>query len=104
MLNQIVIVGRLVSDPKKETLENGKEITLITLAVPRCYKNANGVYDTDFIPVVLWSGIAENTCNYCLKGDIIGVRGRIQVNKENIIEIVAEKVSFLPSRKGNEEE
>ncbi len=48
MLNQIVIVGRLVRDPELRQTEGGKKVTNITLAVPRSYKNSNGEYETDF--------------------------------------------------------
>lgn len=105
MLNQVVVVGRLVQDPEIKELENGQRVSNITLAVSRSYKNADGIYETDFIPVKLFKGIAENTVEYCKKGDIVGVKGRIQTRQEedkNIIEIVAEKVTFLSSRKENE--
>ena len=39
MLNQTVIVGRLVRDPELYETENGNKVTNITLAVPRSYKN-----------------------------------------------------------------
>lgn len=107
MLNQIVLVGRLVSDPQINETENGRKVSVITLAVSRCYKNMNGEYDTDFIPCILWNGIAETTTEYCKKGDLVGIKGRIQTKQEdnkNLIEIVAEKVTFLSSRKGTEEE
>ena len=100
MLNQIVLVGRLVSDPEINETEN--KVCNITLAVPRSYKNMNGEYETDFIPVTLWQGIAEQTTNYCKKGDLVGVKGRLQV-REGKVEVVAEKVTFLSSRKENEE-
>ena len=49
MLNQIVIAGRLVGDPEIVVTENNKKRTMIVVAVPRCYKNIEGNYDTDFI-------------------------------------------------------
>ena len=42
MLNQVVIVGRLVKDPELRETENGLKVTHITLAVPRSYKNVDG--------------------------------------------------------------
>ena len=48
MLNQVVLVGRLVRDPELKELENGNKLSNITLAVPRSYKNVNGEYETDF--------------------------------------------------------
>lgn len=107
MLNQTVIVGRLVRDPELYETENGNKVTNITLAVPRSYKNVNGEYDTDFVPCVLWKGVAENTVEYCRKGDLLGVKGHVQTRdievdedvKRKLVEIVAEKVTFLLSKK-----
>ena len=109
MLNQIVIVGRLTSDPEIEELENGKKVSTITVAVQRTYKNVDGVYDTDFIRCILWNVIAENTNEYCRKGDVIGIKGRLETEtKENedgtksyITNVIAEKVTFLSSKKEN---
>lgn len=102
MLNQVVMVGRLTSDPEINEVENDRKVATITLAVQRSYKNAEGVYETDFIKCTLWNGIAETTAEYCKKGDLVGVKGRIQttnVDDKIVMEVVAEKVSFLSSRK-----
>ena len=112
MLNQTVILGRLVRDPELRETDTGKKITNITLAVPRSYKNVNGEYDTDFIPCTLWQGIAESTTEYVKKGDLLGVKGRVQSRnieldddtKRSVIELVAEKVTFLSSKKQEEAE
>ena len=106
MLNQVVVVGRLVRDPEVEKTESGKDRTFITVAVPRAYKNENGEYDTDFVDCVLWNNIATNTTEYCHKGDIIGIKGKIETNtyetedgeKKKSTNIVAEKVTFLSSK------
>lgn len=102
MLNQLVLAGRLTSDPEINEVENGRKVTTITVAVPRSYKNLNGEYDTDFIKCTLMNGIAETTAEYCHKGDVVGVKGRIQtttVDDKYTMEVVAEKVSFLSIRK-----
>ena len=107
MLNQTVIVGRLVRDPELYETENGNKVTNITLAVHRSYKNVTGEYDKDFVPCVLWKGVAENTVEYCRKGDLLGVKGHVQTRdievdedvKRKLVEIVAEKVTFLSSKK-----
>ena len=107
MLNQLVIVGRIVRDPEVKELDNGKKVSNITLAVARSYKNENGEYDTDFINCTLWGGIAENTANYCKKGDMVGLKGRLQTRideNENKLEIVAEKLTFLTKAKEKEVE
>ena len=103
MLNQVVIVGRLVKKPIVEENENGKKVCNITLAVPRSYKNAEGIYDTDFIKCTLWNDIAEKTIEYCNKGDIIGVKGRLQCLGGSELQVVVEKVTFLANNKNKEE-
>ena len=110
MLNQLVIAGRLVSDPQIITSENNVKRTYMTVAVPRSYKNVDGTYDTDFIRCILWNGIAETACEYCKKGDVIGVKGRIQTSsyekegeKVYTTEVIAEKISFLSSKRPDQE-
>lgn len=105
MLNQTVLVGRLVKDPELKETETGNKMTHITLAVPRSYKNVDGEYDTDFISCVLWKGIAENAVEYCHKGDLVGIKGRLQsrnietdTERKQITELVAEKVTYLSSK------
>lgn len=101
MLNQVVMVGRLLEKPEIKELENGKKVGNITLIVPRCYKNEDGEYEKDFIDCMLWSGIAENTAEYCNKGDVIAVKGRIEntiIDKVKHSNVIAEKVTFLSNK------
>ena len=69
MLNQTVIVGRLVKDPELRETESGKKVTNITLAVPRSYKNVNGEYR------YFTKGDANKEIDpgYVTKKDIVGV-------------------------------
>lgn len=107
MLNQTVLVGRLTEDPTVTIMENNKKISSVTLAVQRPFKNQEGLYETDFIRCVLWNGIADNTSEYCHKGDIVGIKGRIQtssyLDKDNttkyVTEVIAERVTFLSTKK-----
>ena len=110
MLNQVVLVGRLVKDLEVRSSEGNKKYSFITLAIPRSYKNHDGIYETDFVECILWNNIASNTAEYCKKGDIIGIKGRVEsrVIEENninktILQIIAEKVTFLSSKKQDQE-
>jgi single-strand DNA-binding protein len=85
MLNQTVLVGRLVNDPELFETESGKKLTRITLAVPRTYKNVNGEYDTDFIGCKLWQGVAQSTSEYCKRGDLVGNKSKRYTDKVQII-------------------
>jgi len=112
MLNQVILVGRLVKTPDLFLADSGKKGAMVTLAVSRSFKNQNGEYDTDFLDCTLWTGVAENTAEYCKTGDIIGVRGRLQsriVEKEDgtkykKMEIIADKVTFLSSKSDKKED
>ena len=96
MLNQVILVGRLVRNPELQLTESGKKISVVTLAVNRAFKNTNGEYDTDFFDCTLWTNVAENTAEYCRTGDVIGVE-KEDGNKFKRTEIVAERVTFLSS-------
>ena len=102
MLNNIVMVGRLVSDPQINETEDGRKVTTITLAVQRNFKDENGNYIIDFIPCILWNKVASTTTEYCKKDDVIGIKGRLQSNEDKSIEVIAEKVTFLTSKKSDE--
>lgn len=98
MLNQIILVGRVAN---LEVNDEGKAILM--LAVPRSFKNADGEYETDILKCRLYGAIATNTKEYCKKGDIVGVKGRLQSEDGSMIAI-AEKVTFLSSKPNNSEE
>lgn len=101
MLNMLTLVGRIVSDPEINETEKENKMGVLKIAVPRTFKNENGTYDTDFIPVILKGGIAKNTAEYCKKGDMVGIKGKIQCEGDKI-EIIAERVTFLASKRNNE--
>lgn len=100
MLNQIILVGRLYKGVEIEE-EKNRKVSTITLVAPRSYKNEEGIYESDFIKIKVYDNMAENIKDYCAKGDILGIKGRIQSEEEENtkMEIIAEKVTFLSSRK-----
>ncbi len=101
-MNQLCLVGRIVDTPTIKENDKGK-VSNITIAVPRQFKNSDGVYETDFFPVSIWNNLAENTVEYCKKGDLIGIRGKLS-SKDNKIHVVAERVSFLATSKTKNDE
>ena len=85
MLNQCILVGRI-----KEIKDDH-----IVVAVGRPFKNEKGIYDTDMIRVEISGNLAKNTLEFCTKGDLVGIKGRIgQGNK-----VYVEKITFLSSKK-----
>lgn len=110
-MNQVILVGRLCSDPEIITTDQEKKKSTITIAVSRSFKNSDGIYESDFIRCILWNNVALNTFEYCHTGDVVGIKGRLQTrkyedeNKEHkfIMEVIAEKITFLSTSKKNEE-
>lgn len=120
MLNSVILIGRLVDKPVLKVYEGEYMVSTITLAVARPFKNSQGEYETDFIRVSLWDAIARNTCEYCSKGDLVAIRGRLQsrysevsfthesgeVLKKKIssIEVVGERVIYLMTSNNKQQE
>lgn len=106
MLNRTVLVGRMTKDPEMRVSPSGVTVTTFTLAVNRAFKKD----ETDFISVVCFKKAAENVNNFCSKGSLVGVDGRIQTrnyeNKEGrkvyVTEVVADSVQFLETKGKNE--
>ena len=111
MLNQVVLVGRLTDEPNIVDIDDNKKKTVVNLAVNRPFKNSEGLYETDFIRCVLWNGIATNTKEYCHKGDIVGIKGRLQTStyedneeRKYLTEVIAERITFISSNKKEEKD
>ena len=111
MLNRVILIGRLTKDPELRYTPQGVAVTQFTLACDRPFKT-NGEKETDFIQIVTWKQLAETVANYCRKGKLIALEGRMQVrNYENnegkrvyVTEVVADNVRFLESNREEREE
>lgn len=112
MINQVTLVGRLTRKPELKYTGEGIPVTNVTVAVDRNFRNQSGEIETDFVQCTLWKKTAENTAQYCQKGSMVGITGRIQTrNYENnegrkiyVTEVIAETVKFLSGRKPEERE
>ncbi|WP_078579156.1 single-stranded DNA-binding protein [Salipaludibacillus agaradhaerens] len=107
MLNQFTLIGRIARQPSLQTTREGISYTRFTLAVRRHFKNQAGQYDTDFVQLISWNKVAERIADFCSKGSLVSVNGRIQmrsfeVEKEKrltVPDVVAENVTFLQMKK-----
>ena len=106
MINNLILVGRLAEDPKVKELSHEMKVCNITLAVSRPFRDmSTGEYGVDFIPISLWNGIIKVAEEYCSKGDIIGIKGRVatRVKEENGVnhyytEIIGERISLIKNK------
>lgn len=107
MINQVTLVGRLTRDPELKLTQEGTSLVNVVLAVNRNFKNQSGEYETDFVSCTFWRKVAEITAQYCRKGSLVGIMGRIQSrsydNQEGkrvyVTEVIAEYVRFLDQKK-----
>ena len=106
MINNVILVGRVVEQPSKIFTEKNQTFATLVLAVPRPFKNLDGVVETDFIKCIVWEGLVETVCSYCTKGSVVGVKGRISPYNNEVFfnedkkvvrnnEIVVENISFI---------
>lgn len=86
-MNFITLVGRIASFEGNE----------VTITVNRNYKNEDGIYMSDLIPVCLGINMTEQMTKYCKVGDMLGIKGHLE-NRNGVV-VMAEKVSFLSSKK-----
>ena len=86
-MNTVVLVGRIISFEGDE----------VTISVTRNYKNEDGIYMSDSIPVWLSANIGEKMQDFCKIGDVIGIKGRLE-NRGEVV-AMAEKVSFISAKK-----
>lgn len=111
MINNVVLVGRIVRDPELRYTPQNTAVATFTLAVNRRFKNAQGEREADFINCVIWRQPAENLANWAKKGTLVGITGSIQVrnyeNKEGqrvyVTEVLADSFQMLESNSNKTE-
>ena len=106
MMNNVVLIGRIVSDLELRKIQQDMSVCNFTLAVNRSFSRDD---KTDFIDCVAWNKRAELMTQYVGKGSLIAISGSIQVDnyetnegeKRRATRIVCNSVEFLEPRKNN---
>lgn len=81
MINTCVLTGRITKDIELRATQNGVSNVSFSIAVQRNFKDEQGNYQSDFISCVAWRGQADFLAKYCLKGDLIGITGKLQTRQ-----------------------
>lgn len=103
MLNNAIIMGRIVRDPEERKTSDGKTVCSFCVAVNDEYRKDM----TYFLDIIAWNKTAEFICKYFRKGSMIAVQGKLTTrvwedkngNKRKETEIVADNVSFCGEKK-----
>ncbi len=107
MLNRVILMGRLVSDPELKTTTSGISVTSFRIAVDRSYVKAGAERQADFFDIVAWRNTAEFVCRNFAKGSLIAIDGQLQSRQyqakdgtnRTVVEVVADNVSFTGERR-----
>ena len=110
MLNNAVIMGRLVADPELRTTGNGNSVTTFTVAVDRRFVRQGEERQTDFIDIVAWRQTAEFISKYFKKGSMVALEGSIQTRswddqdgkKRYATDVVVNQVYFAESKRDSQ--
>ena len=105
MINNIVLTGRLTTQPELKTTTNGISVLSFSIAVERNY-SSGGERQTDFINCVAYRGTAEFISRFFSKGEMIALVGSLQMRKyetqqgekRTVYEVVINEVSFCGSK------
>ena len=82
-MNKAILVGRLGKDPETRYTSSGKAVVNFSMATDFSYKDRNGekVKQTEWHKLVAWDKLAEIIQQYCVKGQLIYIEGRLQTRK-----------------------
>ena len=74
MFNEITLVGRLGADPTYKVTGSGKEVCEVSIATTRINK------ETDWHRITAWEKKAALLRDHTKKGDLILVKGELQIS------------------------
>lgn len=108
MINNVVLMGRIVNDLELKTTQSGLSVVNFRIAVDRKY--SKGEKQTDFFDIVAWRTQAEFICRYFRKGSLIALEGELQTRSyqtkdganRTVTEVLVNNVSFTGERNTGE--
>ena len=109
MINRVVLMGRLVSDPELKTTQSGINVTTFRIAVDRSYVKSGEERQADFFDIVAWRYTADFVCKHFRKGSLIAIDGQLQSRtyqakdgtNRYVVEVIADSASFTGERRDN---
>tara|TARA_Y100000310_G_C20430761_1_gene691336 strand:- start:223 stop:636 length:414 start_codon:yes stop_codon:yes gene_type:complete len=108
MLNKVILIGRLGSDPELRTTDSGVAVCNISLATSETW-TADGEKKerTEWHRLVFWRRNAEIVSEYLRKGSQVWIEGKLQTRsftkddvERKVTEIVVNNVLMLDSKSG----
>ena len=105
-MNVILLTGNVCAKPEAYTTQNGINRSQFKMAVKRRYRNQDGNYDADFLPVIAWRQTAEYCNKYIDKGARVCVEGTLTTRSYTaqdgstrwVTEVIADHVESMGRR------
>src|SRR5262245_10656885 len=105
MVNHVMLVGNLGSDPEVRTFGDQQKVTRLSVATHEVVKKRTGEREkqTEWHQVVAWAALGERAAKHLRKGRSVLVEGRLQTrvwadargNKHITAEVRADRILFL---------
>lgn len=101
-MNNVLLIGNLASEVELKEIGDDKRVANFLLAVDRPGQDAGA----DFVRVSTWNRQAETCAEFLAKGARVAIDGRLRSRsweedgkRRNAVEVVANRVQFLDSRR-----
>lgn len=111
MVNKVILIGNLGSDPELRYTPSGTAVATLSVATNRRWKDRDGNMqdETEWHRVIVWDKSAEFCGNYLSKGSKVYIEGRLQTRKwkdqagvdRYTTEIISSTVQNLTPRTGD---
>jgi single-strand DNA-binding protein len=105
MVNHVVLVGNLGSDPEVSTINDQHKVTRLSMATHETITKRTGERErrTEWHQVAAWGALGERAAKHLRKGRSVLVEGRLQTrlwsdargNKHITAEVCADRILFL---------
>ena len=104
-LNKCMIIGNVGRDPEMRYTPQGTAVTTFSLATDRPGRPGEAA-ETDWHRVVCWDKLGEIANQYCTKGRLVYVAGRLQYRSyegrdgqpKRAVEVIASDLGLLDRR------
>ncbi|MCZ2156664.1 MAG: single-stranded DNA-binding protein [Bryobacterales bacterium] len=112
-VNQITIVGNVGSAPELSYAQNNVPFCRFSVAVNEQWKTDGEKRErVTWFPVVVFNGLSEACANFLERGRLVAIQGRVQSReyddrhgtKHEVMQVIAEKVTFLGGTKRDEQD
>ena len=107
-INKVILIGRLGADTELKYTPSGVAVASFNIATNENWKDKDGgdQEKTDWHRIVAWRKLAEICGEYCKKGQLVYIEGKLQTRswddkngvKRYTTEVVADTMQLLGSR------